>query len=207
MRRLWTIIALALITLTWVMPVSAHDEEAEDGGGIGIGIDIGIDLGLGGKDKTEPRFAASYINPDLGAATENPDVKTSSDCSRPDRKDRQMLSTVGTTDRNVHNDACLLDRRGNVVDAPISWETYGVGAIFACPDPDGAGPKVAVLTGNRCYQSGFQATGKAGDGEFHIRLNNTDTVGRQDVAFCYDPENNGCADARVVDDIRIDWVA
>lgn len=37
--------------------------------------------------------------------------------------------------------------------------------------------------------------------------NNTDTAGRQDVAFCYDPENNGCYDARIVSYISIDWVA
>lgn len=205
MRRLLTIVALALIALTSIGPVRAHGEQQGDG----VRVDIGVDLGLRGKDnkrKDKPRYAVSYINPDTGAATANPDVDPSSSCESPDQYDTQNLSTAGTGDRNVHNDACLFDRRGNDVDAPVSWESYGVGVIFRCPDPDGAGPKVAVLTGNRCFQSGFQTTGMAGDGEFHIRLNNTDTPGRQDVAFCYDPENNGCYDAKIVSYIGIDWV-
>lgn len=102
------------------------------------------------------------------------------------------------------NDACLFDGR-NRFDGPASFETSGVGGFSACPDPDGAGPKVAVLSGNRCYMSGYQTTGMAGDTEFHARLNNTTTEGEQTVVFCYDPENNGCFDASVTSSITISW--
>jgi len=218
MRRLLSIVALALIALTSMGTVSAYDEGRSDSRG-GYDRDdrknddrnandredrdnLGRDKGRG-----EVRYAVSYINPDTGAATANPDVDPNSECTSPDQTDTQKLSPAGTRTNNVHNDACLFDKRGNDVDAPVSWESYGVGVIAACPDPDGAGPKVAVLTGNRCFQSGFQTTGMAGDGDYHIRLNNDSTPGRQDVAFCFDPENNGCFDAKYVSYISIDWVA
>ena len=82
--------------------------------------------------------------------------------------------------------------------------------------PDDAGPKVAVLkagpTGvaaTRCRQSGFQEKGVAGDKEFHARLNNRTDLGgpgTQRVVWCYDPENNGCADSRVKSTVSVNWV-
>ena len=37
--------------------------------------------------------ASSYINPDTGAATANPDVDPGSNCENPDQRDRQAFST------------------------------------------------------------------------------------------------------------------
>ncbi len=96
----------------------------------------------------------------------------------------QKLSDPGATNRNVHNDACFFEgyrSDGNVsdIDAPATFDSFGVGSISACPDPDGAGPKVAVLSdrngdgrNDRCFQSGYQDKGQlgvvdvAGDFEF-----------------------------------------
>ncbi len=87
-------------------------------------------------------------------------------------------------------------------------ESSGVGVISACPDPDNAGPKVAILCADqkRCFQSGYQEKGMAGDLEFHARLNNTASPGEQRVVWCYDPEANGCSDSRVKNSIAINWV-
>ncbi len=194
-------------------PVSHGDEGDRDGDGNGYsGGSSGGSGGYGGgrgggygRGGANVSYASSYINPDAGAATANPDVNQNSNCYQPDQYDDQQLSASGTNSRNVHNDACLFDRRGNYVDAPVSWESTGVGVIFRCPDPDGAGPKTAVVTGNRCYQTGFQATGMAGDGEYHLRLDNGTSAGGQYVSFCYDPENNGCRDARAISYIQINW--
>jgi hypothetical protein len=71
--------------------------------------------------------AASYINPDNGMATENPDVADDSSCARPDQRDRQQLSDRGATNRNVHNDACFLDRKGQEKNGPASFQSSGVG--------------------------------------------------------------------------------
>ena len=63
-----------------------------------------------------------------------------------DRYDTQKLSTAGTTSRNAHNDACFLKGyRSEKADGPASFDASGVGSISACPDPDAAGPKVAIL--------------------------------------------------------------
>ena len=170
---------------------------------------------LASHSNTGPSRAVSYINPDLGAATENPDVNRDSSCSSPDRSDTQQLSDAGATNRNVHNDACFFSgyRSDTKVDAPATYESKGVGFINACPDPDGTGPKVAVLSdtngdgrNDRCFQSGYQQKGTAGDLEFHARLNNSTTAGDQYVVWCYDPNKNGCADEDVKDQITIKWV-
>lgn len=158
--------------------------------------------------------AASYINPDTGAATENGDVDPNSSCFRPDQHDQQRFSDPGTANRNVHNDACFLGRDGKKLDGPASFESSGVGTISACPDPDGAGPKVAVLSDtNRdgrpdlCFQSGYQEKGTAGDLEFHARLNNTGMAGTQYVTWCSDADRDGCDDEWNKSSIRIDWSA
>lgn len=159
--------------------------------------------------------ASSYINPDIGAATANPDVDPGSSCFSPDQFDRQAFSPAGTATRNVHNDACFLGRDGQMLDGPASFESRGVGSISACPDPDNAGPKVAVLSDrNRdgrndlCFQSGFQMKDTAGDREFHARLNNnTGTAGSQYVTWCSDSDRDGCSDEWNRSSIRIDWSA
>lgn len=194
------------------------------GGGSALAHDSGGRSGnndsRGGQAKGHATvlYAASYINRDTGAATENPDVRENSRCSRPDRRDTQRLSDAGTANRNVHNDACFFEkraRRGEAarkVDAPATFDSSGVGSISACPDPDGAGPKIAVSKDRDgdgrtdfCFQSGYQEKGMAGDREFHARLNNTTTPGRQRVVWCYDPDRDGCSDERARDRIAIDW--
>jgi len=94
-----------------------------------------------------------------------------------------------------------------------TFQSTGVGNISACPDPDGAGPKTAVLSEtngdgrmDRCTQSGYQSKGTVGDTEYHARLNNSSTPGTQNVQFCFDPEANGCADSNVSSRITINWV-
>ena len=185
----------------------AHGDDGgstSGGGSYGAGYDRSNDRG-------EVR-AASYINPDTGAATENPDVNRNSSCTDPDQRDKQRLSDRGTVNRNVHNDACFLDDKGEKVNGPASFQSSGVGSISACPDPDGAGPEYARLSDtNRdgrndlCFQSSYQVTGAAGDLEFHARLNNTSMPGTQYVVWCADADANGCRDERVKDDITIKW--
>ncbi len=156
--------------------------------------------------------AASYINPDIGAPTFNADVDRGSNCYRPDQLDRQQFSDPGTTNRNVHNDACFLDRDGHKLNGPASFQSKGVGSISACPDPDGAGPEFARLSDRNgdgrndlCFQSSFQMRGMAGDMEFHARLNNTGMAGRQTVVWCSDRDRDGCGDEWNRSTILIDW--
>jgi len=170
-------------------------------------------------DGDRPYRAVSYINPDIGAATANADVDPNSSCSSPDQTDTQRLSPAGTTTNNVHNDACFFGRSSSwsggetKVDGVATYDSYGVGVISACPDPDGAGPKTATLIDrdgdgrkDRCIQTGYQQKGTAGDLEFHARLNNTTTPGTQTVVWCHDPEKNGCDDAWLKSTVRVNWV-
>lgn len=158
------------------------------------------------RDDDQRGDAASYINGDGGV---NADVDPGSSCFRPDQYDMQAFSDPGTGagNRNVHNDACFLDDKGNKVDGPASFEVEGVGFISACPDPDGAGPKVAIRSADKklCFQSGYQQKGIAGDLEFHARLNNEGQAGTQYVTWCSDSDRDGCDDERNKDSIRIDW--
>lgn len=176
---------------------------------------VGAALVVGGAGpagaQAAPPTPASYINPDTGAPTENPDVDPGSECETPDQADTQTVGDEATGAGNVHNDACLFDAQGMDVDAQVAFESSGVGVISACPDPDGAGPKTATLSADRqlCVLSGFEmggANGAAGDGEYHARLVSA-TAGTQTVDFCADPEGNGCADAAATDTIVITWVA
>jgi len=167
----------------------------------------------GGSSRDGGGEAVSYINPDTGAATANPDVDPNSSCFSPDQYDMQRFSDPGTANRNVHNDACFL-KDGVKVDGPASFESKGVGFISACPDPDGAGPKVAVLSDSNgdgrkdlCFQSGYQMKGIAGDLEFHARMNNTGMAGTQTVTWCSDADRDGCSDEWNKSTIRIDWSA
>ncbi len=173
--------------------------------------------------------AVSYINPDIGKATENFSVDDDSSCFSPDRYDRQRLSSPGTTNRDVHNDACFFEDSSyggyssysvsaqshnddEKQDAPATYQSTGVGYISACPDPDGAGPKFAIFQDRNgdgrkdfCFQSGYQEKGVAGDKEFHARMNNTNRAGKQYVVWCKDDDRNGCSDESVKDRITVEW--
>lgn len=99
------------------------------------------------------------------------------------------------------------DQNATKVDGPATYESKGVGFISACPDPDGAGAKIAILSADkkRCFQSGYQEKGIAGDQEFHARLNNDSAPGMQTVVWCYDANRNGCSDEYIKDTITITW--
>ena len=158
-----------------------------------------------------PVRAIAYVNPDTGAATENGNVEPNSDCDAPDRRDRQRLSPEGTSERNVHVDACLIDEQGDPFDGAVTFVSRGAGSISACPDPDQTvaqapqvmnGPKLAYVhdhdgdgRNDHCHQTGYQMRDAAGDEEFHTRLNNDRAPGRQRVTFCFDPEQDPAADA------------
>ena len=51
--------------------------------------------GDGDRDSGGSGRASSYINPDTGAATANPDVDPGSNCFSPDQYDRQAFSPTG----------------------------------------------------------------------------------------------------------------
>ncbi len=171
--------------------------------------------GVAGAEPGVPARAASYINPDTDlAATRNPDVDPGSECGSPDIVD---LQTVGST--NVHVDACLFtseaprDADESDVDAPASFQSLGVGAITACPDPDNAGAKTSRLSDTEgdgrndlCAQSGYQdKPNMDGNEEYHARMNST-TPGGQVVLFCHDPDADGCFDERVLSVTVIVWL-
>ncbi len=160
--------------------------------------------------------AASYINGDNGV---NADVDPNSSCFRPDRYDMQMFSSAASGnpgDKNVHNDACFLDDRGNKVGKNIgaTFQSRGTGYISACPDPDGAGPAIAVLRdlngdgrNDSCFQSSYQEKGIAGDFEYHARVNNTGMAGSQTVKWGMDRDGDGRIDSRDDDSVTVDWSA
>ncbi len=186
MRPASKILTLSLATAGLLTPASAAFAYGDFGGG-----------------SFQRGEASSYINPDTGAATANNNVNANSSCFNPDQLDTQAFT------KNVHNDACFLDYDGTKLDGPASFQSFGVGVIAACPDPDNAGPKVAIRNAamTLCFQSGNQNKGVAGDGEFHARLNNSGTAGRQVVVWCSDSDRDGCDDEYNKDTIRIDWSA
>ena len=201
MQRIFATCALVFMLLGSMGSAAAHDDDGDRDGD-----------GWGGHDRDRGGRAVSYINPDTGTATANPDVNPNSSCFSPDQSDTQRLSDPGTANRNVHNDACFLDDRGNKVNGPASFQSFGVGFISACPDPDGAGPEFAILSDTNgdgradlCFQSSYQKTGKAGDFEFHARLNNTSMVGQQKVVWCSDRDRDGCGDEWNKSSIVINW--
>lgn len=160
------------------------------------------------------RHAVSYINRDAGMPSRNDSIPPTSSCASPTRHDlRQHLSPSRGVDNNVHNDACLLDRDGREVDGRATFESYGVGYISACPDPDDAGPKTATLSdrdddgrADRCVQSGYQDKGLPGDRQFHARFNSRSLTGLQSIRWCYDRGALGCHDDTIQDHITIRWV-
>lgn len=174
---------------------------------------VGTTAGTALGGHTAAVRASSYINRDTGAPTENPDVSIPSNCAVPDPADTQVLSPMGTTANNVHNDACLFAADGSRADGPATFESFGVGGISACPDPDLGGPRTAVAhdhdgdgRNEHCHQSGYQLRSAPGDLEYHARLNNTTTPGQQRVLFCSDPDGDGCLDERVVSQVAVGWV-
>lgn len=184
-------------------PALAHDDDGRGWDG---------SRWSGSYDGGQRGRAVSYINPDIGAPTFNPDVDPNSSCYRPDQSDKQRFSDPGTTNRNVHNDACFLDRNGNKLNGPASFQSSGVGVISACPDPDGAGPEFSRLSDRNgdgrndlCFQSSFQIGGATGAMEFHARLNNTGMAGRQNIVWCSDRDQDGCGDEWNKSSIYIDW--
>jgi len=181
-----------------------------------------------------PTRAVAYINPDTGAATENGNVEEDSECEKPDQRDRQKLSAAGGSEKNVHVDACLFDGDGEPSDVTVTFESKGKGAISVCPDPDQTVAQVPqVMNGERvayvhdhnadgrndhCHQTGYQMKDAAGDLEYHVRLNNDSTPGRQRVFFCFDPEQDpasdaggqpqghGCTDTTITSKVVVRWV-
>ena len=165
-----------------------------------------------------PNRAVPYVNPDEGTETENPNVRRDSGCARPDQFDVQRVSRQGSTDRNVHVDACLLLGEGGAksrYDGRATWAVRGIGTISACPDPDIGmvenGPRMSYLhdhdrngKADHCHVTGFQSTGSEGDTEYHVRVNSA-RAGSQRVTFCFDPQLNGCGDEEVRDDVYVAW--
>ena len=167
---------------------------------------------------TTPVRAIAYVRADAGLATFNPDVNPNSNCATPDYDDVQALSNPGATNSNVHVDACLFTPAAapgatvSDADTTATYEISGAGTISACPDPDGAGSKTAARhdhngdgTFEHCHQSGYQSTG-TGALEYHARINNSTQPGQTRVLFCYDPDQDGCLDERVVSQVAIGWV-
>lgn len=216
MKKRMMLMLLGVLALSLMAATVASASHNYDGGSYDGGRD---------NDGDTPRKAVSYINPDTGAATANPDVDPNSNCDSPERDDNQMRSAPGSTANNVHNDACFFKGYStgtkSDVDGPATFDSSGQGSISACPDPDGTGPKVARLSDtngdgrmDRCFQSGYQDKGtvgvadQPGDFEFHARMNNTTdaAAGEQRVVWGYDPEENGTSDTDVKDTIRINWL-
>jgi len=178
--------------------------------------------GWGGGGYNQLR-AVSYINSDAGV---NTDVAPNSSCYNPDQYDMQKFSTAASGNpgnNNVHNDACFLDGNGNKVGRNIgaTFRSSGTGYISACPDPDGAGPAVAVLRdlngdgrNDSCFQSSYQQRGIAGDFEYHVRVNNTGMTGQEQVTWGMDRDGDGRIDSSYGgyygygnNGIKVDWSA
>ena len=202
---LLTTLSVGVLTLGVLVSGTTMATASQDGGD--------RDGGYGDRAGGRGAFrAASYINGDGGV---NADVDPASSCFNPDQRDTQKLSTDSGNpgNNNVHNDACFLYMNNKKSEGPASFKSSVVGYISACPDPDGAGPKYAVLSDTNgdgrndlCFQSGYQEGGAAGAQEFHARLNNNTQTGSQYVVWCSDADADGCSDEDVKDDIQIDWV-
>lgn len=206
--------AVAVLGLAGATPVFAHGGGGTTASAAGTAASS-VQLSHG--DSSKPDLARNYINSDDGV---NPNVDRDSECRTPDRFDVQRLSPRGKTTKNVHIDACLFDRyrddgrqKLRKVDGRVTWQSFGVGEVFSCPDPDDGGPKTAVTRDSdrdgdldMCLQSGYQEKGIAGDREFHVRVNNDSKRGTQSVVFCYDRDRNGCLDEDIKDVAVVKWV-
>ena len=205
--------AVAVLGLAGATPVFAHGGGGTTASAAGTAASIQLSHG----DSSKPDLARNYINSDDGV---NPNVDPDSECRTPDRFDVQRLSPRGETTKNVHIDACLFDRyredgRAKLrrVDGRVTWQSFGPGEVFACPDPDDGGPKTATTRDSdddgdldMCLQSGYQEKGTDGDREFHLRVNNDSKRGTQSVIFCYDRDRNGCLDEDIMDVAVVNWI-
>jgi hypothetical protein len=143
----------------------------------------------------------AYVNPDRGKDTDNPNVADGSECETPVQSDTQPLGDEASGKGNVHVDACLFDGTTRV-DTQAAFTVSGVGTIAGCPDPDKEGPQTSTKTGSTCVLSSFEAE----NSEYHVRVVSA-TAGQQTVAFCADPEGDGCANAASTSTVRITWGA
>ena len=97
MKRTMLTLTLGMLGVMMLAATAASASHYYGGGS----YDGGSYDGDGGYDRNdEPQRAVSYINPDNGAATENPDVNDNSNCASPDRYDVQQLSDPGATNRS-----------------------------------------------------------------------------------------------------------
>ncbi len=161
--------------------------------------------GQPGQGGATARQAISYLNPG-----ENADVDAESSCVTPDKFDTQSVVSFGDGSTNVQISGCLLgtrDDNSDRVDTTASYETSGVGGIYSCPDPDGAGPKTSTATdtdgnglNNLCTLSGYETNSL----EYQVRTL-SEIAGAQVVLFCSDANANGCADERVRSRVEINW--
>jgi hypothetical protein len=143
---------------------------------------------------------SAYIAADKGMPTENPNVSASSECETPVRSDTQPLGNEADGKGNVHVDACLFGANDMRVDTQAAFTVSGVGVISGCPDPDKEGPQTSKKTGSSCVLSNFEAA----NSEYHVRVVSS-TAGQQTVAFCADPEGDGCGNAEQTSTVRIAW--
>lgn len=163
---------------------------------------LGLVLAVPVAAQTADPRPVAYINPDTGKETENPGVQAGSGCESPDQADTAPLGDEGSGTGNVHVDACLFDGSTRV-DSQAAFTVSGVGVIAACPDPDkDAAAKSSMKNGDTCVLSGFEDANL----EYHVRVVSA-TAGVQTVAFCADPEGNGCDDAASVSTVRVTWGA
>ncbi len=186
----------------------------------GGAVAAGTGMAAGGATGSGPAVrATAYVAADTSLATQNPDVDVPSNCGRPDMVDIQTLSPSGSVANNVHVDACLFTAAAPAgatasdADGPATFESFGVGGVSACPDPDGAGPRTSTVhdhdgdgRNEHCHLSGYQLRGTAGDLEFHARFNNSTAAGQQRILFCLDPDQDGCLDESVRAQVALGWV-
>lgn len=160
-----------------------------------------------GQGGAAAKQAVSYLSPEA-----NDNVAPDSSCLTPDRFDTQAVVSFDDGSTNVLLLGCLLAVSGNNgsrVDGAASFETTGVGGVYSCPDPDGAGPKTATAAdtdgdglNNRCTVSGFEPNST----EYGVRLL-SEIAGAQVILFCPDANANGCADERVRSRTEINWTS
>jgi hypothetical protein len=140
----------------------------------------------------------AYINPDVGEPTELSQVDPRSSCDEPVTSTTQPIGEVDAGTNNVHIDGCVRGLVGTPIDTQVSFESSGVGTIFACPDP-GEG-KSSSRTADRCTLTGYEDDNL----EYHVRVV-SDSPGTQTVTMCVDEAGDGCADADETSTVTIEW--
>lgn len=155
----------------------------------------------------EAKQAVSYFS-----AEGNDNIASNSSCTAPDKFDTQSVTSFDDGSTSVQLSGCLLgtrDDNSDRVDVRASYETTGVGGIYACPDPDSDGPKISVATDNdgdglndRCTLSGYETDNL----EYRVQLL-SEIAGSQVILFCTDANANGCSDERVRSRAEINWTS